>query len=92
MSLLAWAMMAIAIWHFAVFAPDRFRGGIVGAFGAALAGAVVITFALNGFDMPGRDDTTIVQAFLAIPGSLIGLGACYWAGVVQERREEQGEA
>ena len=36
MSLLVWVMMGIAIWHFAVFVPDRFWGGIVGAFLAGL--------------------------------------------------------
>ena len=38
MNLLVWVMMGIAIWHFAVFVPDRFWGGIVGAFGAAAVG------------------------------------------------------
>ena len=32
MSMLVWVMMGIAIWHFMVFVPDRFWGGIVGAF------------------------------------------------------------
>ena len=41
MNFLVWVMMGIAIWHFAVFVPDRFWGGIVGAFGAAAVGAVV---------------------------------------------------
>ena len=36
---LVWVMMGIAVWHFAVFVPDRFWGGIVGAFGAAGWGA-----------------------------------------------------
>ena len=31
MGLLGWVMMGIAIWHFAIFLPDRFWGGIVGA-------------------------------------------------------------
>ena len=31
MSMVVWVMMGIAIWHFAVFVPDRFWGGIVGA-------------------------------------------------------------
>ena len=35
MTLLVWVMMGIAIWHFAVFVPDHFWGGIVGAFLAA---------------------------------------------------------
>ena len=41
MNFLVWVMMGIAVWHFAVFVPDRFWGGIVGAFGAAAVGAVV---------------------------------------------------
>ena len=38
MNLLVWVMMGIAIWHFAIFVPDRFWGGIVGAFGSAVVG------------------------------------------------------
>jgi|SRR5215211_1302760 len=32
MSVLVWVMVAIAFWHLAVLVPDRFWGGIVGAF------------------------------------------------------------
>lgn len=32
-------MVGIAIWHFAVLVPDRFWGGIVGAFVVAVPGA-----------------------------------------------------
>ena len=32
MGMVVWVMMGIAVWHFAVFVPDRFWGGIVGAF------------------------------------------------------------
>lgn len=88
MGLLAWAMMGIAIWHFAVFVPDKFWGGIVGAFVAAVTGAIVFSLILNGFDVPGRTDTEIIQAFVAIPGTLIGLAVCYWAGA----RAEDGDA
>jgi len=80
MSLLAWTMMAIAIWHFTVFVPDRFWGGIVGAFGAAIVGAVVVGLLVHGFSIPGQHDTTLVEAFIAIPGALAGLGACYFVG------------
>ena len=41
MSVLVWAMLGIAVWHFAVLVPDRFTGGIIGAFLAAVAGALV---------------------------------------------------
>jgi len=68
MSLLVWVMIGIAIWHFAIFFPDRFWGGIVGAFLAAIAGAVLVALIINGFNVPGRHDTHLVQAFEAIQG------------------------
>ena len=40
MAMLAWVMMGLAIWHFTIFLPDRFWGGIVGAFLGALLGAI----------------------------------------------------
>ena len=80
MSLLVWIMMGIAVWHFTVFVPDRFRGGIVGAFLAGALGAAVFGFAVNGFTVPGRNDTELVQALLAVPGSMIGLAISYFWG------------
>ena len=80
MSILVWVMMGIAIWHFTVFVPDRFWGGIVGAFLAAIVGAVIVGLVVNGFSVPGRHDTHVVQALLAIPGALLGLAACYLYG------------
>ena len=86
MSLLVWIMMGIAIWHFTVFVPDRFWGGIVGAFLAAILGAAVIGFALNGGSVPGRDDTDLVQALIAVPGSLVGLAVSYLYGARLDAR------
>ena len=80
MSLLVWMMIGIAIWHYAIFVPDRFWGGIVGAFLAAIVGAVLVGLIINGFSVPGKHDTHIVQALVAIPGSLIGLAASYFWG------------
>jgi hypothetical protein len=80
MSMLVWAMMGIAIWHFTVFLPDRFWGGIVGAFLGALAGAVIVGFAVNGFTVPGQDDTTLAAALEAIPGALAGIAVVYFTG------------
>jgi hypothetical protein len=80
MSLLVWAMMGIALWHFAIFVPERFWGGIVGAFLAAVFGAVLIALIINGFSIPGRHDTHVVQAFVAIPGALLALAASYFYG------------
>jgi uncharacterized membrane protein YeaQ/YmgE (transglycosylase-associated protein family) len=78
-------MMAIALWHFTVYVPDKFWGGIVGAFVFSIIGAVVFGFVVNGFTVPGTSDTHLIQALLAIPGTLIGLGICYFLG---SRNEE----
>jgi hypothetical protein len=80
MSVLVWVMMGIAIWHFTVFLPDRYWGGIVGAFIAAVIGAVLIGLIVNGFSIPGQHDTHVGQALLAIPGALLGLAASYFYG------------
>jgi hypothetical protein len=85
MSLLVWVMMGIAIWHFTVWLPDRFWGGIVGAFLAAIIGAVILGFVANGLVVPGRHDTHVGQALLAIPGALLGLAASYLYGERSER-------
>ena len=84
--MLVWVMMAIAIWHFTIWLPDRFYGGIVGALLAAIAGAALFGLAISGFTIPGRNDTEIGAALEAIPGSLIGLGFSYAWGVLEERR------
>jgi uncharacterized membrane protein YeaQ/YmgE (transglycosylase-associated protein family) len=73
-------MMGIALWHFTVFLPDRFWGGIVGAFLAAIAGAVVCGFIVAGFHIVGRHDLQITAAFEAIPGAIIGLAASWYYG------------
>ena len=39
MAMLGWVMMGLAIWHYTIFMPDRFWGGIVGAFLGSLFGA-----------------------------------------------------
>jgi len=82
MNFLVWSMMGIAIWHFAVFVPDHFRGGIVGAFGAAVVGAVVFGFAVSGGDI---ESTSLVTALEAVPGAVLGLGASYFWGLRTEQ-------
>ena len=81
MAMLVWSMMGIALWHFTVFVPDRFWGGIIGAFLGAWFGAIIIAFAVNGFTVPGQDDTSLVSALEAIPGGLAGIAAVYFLGV-----------
>jgi hypothetical protein len=90
MSMLVWVMMGIAIWHFAVWVPDRFFGGIVGAFLAAIAGSALVGFIVAGLTVPGRDDTELVQAFIAIPGAMAGLAISYLYGASTERTRPEG--
>ena len=86
MSMLVWVMMAIALWHFTIWLPDRFYGGIVGALLAAVAAAALFGLAVSGFTIPGRHDTHIAQALEAIPGSLIGPGLSHVYDVLTETR------
>jgi predicted ABC-type sugar transport system permease subunit len=81
MAMLAWIMMGLAIWHFTIFLPDRFWGGIVGAFLGALIGAMVCGILVNGLTIPGQNDTHVLQALEAIPGTLIGIAVVYFEGM-----------
>jgi len=81
MAMFAWVMMGLALWHFAIFIPDRFWGGIVGAFLGALFGGALSGLALSGFSIPGESETHILQALEAVPGALIGMGLVYYEGV-----------
>jgi hypothetical protein len=84
MGMLAWVMMGLALWHFTIFLPDRFWGGIVGAFLGALIGGVAFGFIVNGFTVPGIDDTHLLTALEAIPGALAGIAAVYFEGIRRE--------
>ncbi len=81
MAALIWFTMGIAIWHFTVFVPDRFRGGIVGAFLGAAGGAMV-TGAIAQIALgEGIGSTDLATALYAVPGTLIGLGIVYAMGL-----------
>jgi hypothetical protein len=84
MGLLVWGMMGIAIWHFAVFVPDRFWGGIVGAFVASTLGAIVIGLIVQGFMGRDLDTTDIGTALVAVPGAALGLAVSYGLGLRAE--------
>ena len=81
MAMLVWAMMGLAIWHFTIFLPDRFWGGIVGAFLGALFGAILIGLIVNGFTVPGEAETHLISALEAVPGALAGIALVYFVGV-----------
>jgi uncharacterized membrane protein YeaQ/YmgE (transglycosylase-associated protein family) len=80
MSMVVWVMMGIALWHFAIFVPDRYYGGIVGAFVAAIVGSAIFGYVVSGFTVPGQNDTDITSAFIAIPGTFLALAISWWYG------------
>jgi hypothetical protein len=84
MGVLVWGMMGIAIWHFAIFVPDRFWGGIVGAFIAATIGAIAIGLLVQGFSGRDIDNTDLSTALVAVPGALLGLMVAYGLGLRAE--------
>ncbi len=78
-------MVGIALWHFAVLVPDRFWGGIIGAFLAAVVGAIVTGYALPVPGISSANPPGFAEAICAIPGSLAALAVSYWYGARLER-------
>lgn len=92
MALLVWFTMGVALWHFTVFVPDRFWGGIIGAFLGSVIGAMVtgaIAQAAGGW---GIGDTSFATALFALPGIAGGLALVYWLGVRNEEASESPAA
>ena len=90
MGMLAWTMMGLALWHFTIFLPDRFWGGIVGAFVGSLIGSVVLGLVIyavkvSALRIPGEKATDITVVLYAVPGALLGIAASYALGVSKER-------
>ena len=80
MSVFVWAMVGIALWHFAVLVPDRFVGGIIGAFLAALSGALLTGLLLPTPGIPVENPPGVGEALWAIPGAITALALSYAYG------------
>ena len=87
MSAVVWVIMGIAVWHFTVFVPDRFWGGIVGAFSAAIAGGVLSGFALPSPGIPATNPPGVQEALWAVPGAIGALVAAYFYGARKDRAQ-----
>jgi hypothetical protein len=87
MAAVVWFTVAIAIWHFTVFVPDRFWGGIVGALLGAIAGGMLTGAIAQIASGSTIGQTDIATALVAIPGTLVGLAAIYVLGVRREEAE-----
>jgi hypothetical protein len=92
MGMLGWVIMGLAIWHFTIWLPDRFWGGIVGALLGSLTGAVVVGLIIYGVKVsalmiPGEKATDVAVVLYAVPGALIGIAVVYMEGVRRERAQ-----
>lgn len=92
MAALVWFTSGVAIWHFTVFLPDRFWGGIVGALLGAVTGAM-LTGVLGQIATGNSIGQTGVETVLyAIPGTLLGIAAIYFIGARRELERLAAEA
>jgi ABC-type Fe3+ transport system permease subunit len=88
--------MGLSIWHFTIWLPDRFWGGIVGALIGSLVGAVLAGFIIYGvkastFGIPGEKATDVAVVLYAVPGALIGIALVYLFGARRERLARESE-
>ena len=86
MALFVWTMVGLALWHFTVFLPDNFYGGIVGAFCGALLGSVIFGLLVNLGD-PGPERHRPDDRRRGHPGRAAGMGLMWWLGVRQMRSQ-----
>jgi ABC-type Fe3+ transport system permease subunit len=90
MGMLGWVIMGLAIWHYTIFLPDRFWGGIVGAFIGSIVGSIVVGLIIYGVKVsalrvPGQKATDVGVVLYAVPGALIGMAVVYLIGMRNER-------
>jgi hypothetical protein len=92
MAMLVWVMVGLAVWHFTVFLPDDFYGGIVGAFVGAVIGSIVIGIITNAGSIPGESGTDFITGLEGLVGSVIGLAVTWWLGKRQIRQQQAAAA
>jgi hypothetical protein len=80
MSVAVWVMIGIAFWHFAVFVPDRFWGGTIGAFVAAVVGSLFTGFALPSPGIPSANPPGVQEGLWAVPGAIGAMALSYFYG------------
>jgi hypothetical protein len=91
MGMLGWVMMGLAVWHYTIWLPDRFWGGIVGALVGSIVGSIVLgliiySVKVSALKVPGEKATDIAVVLYAVPGALIGMALVYLEGLRRERQ------
>ena len=85
MAMFVWISAATAIWHFTIFVPDKFVGGIVGALLWANGGGVLAGVLASGVAVPLH--ANMIDALEALLGAVAGLYVGYWLGDRPSARE-----
>jgi hypothetical protein len=85
MAAVVWFTIAVALWHFTIFLPDRFWAGIVGALLGAISGGMISGAIVQIASGRSIGDTDIGTVLFAVPGALIGMAIVYAIGVRRER-------
>jgi hypothetical protein len=87
MAMLVWVMVGLAVWHFTVFLPDDFYGGIVGAFVGAVIGSIVFGIVVNVGSVPGESGTDFLTGVEGVVGAVLGLAVTWWLGKRELRQQ-----
>ncbi len=85
MSILVFFTVGLALWHFTVFIPDRFWGGIVGALLGATTGAMVCGAIAQAASGRSIGETDMATVLFALPGTALGLALIWVLGTRRER-------
>ena len=88
MAALVWFTVGVALWHFTVFIPDRFWGGIVGALLGAAAGAMVTGAIGQIATGRGIGETDMATVLVAAPGAVLGIALLYVVGARAEAERQ----
>lgn len=83
MSIVIWFTVALALWHFTIFVPDRFWQGIIGALIGCLIGGMISGAIVEVILGKGISDTDLITFLAAVPGTLVGAWVVYRIGESQ---------
>ena len=79
-SILVWLSLGLAFWHFCVFMPDRFVGGIAGALTVSLVGATIGGVLLPVPGIPSGNPPGAMTMVGPLVGAPLALGVSYALG------------
>lgn len=87
MAIVVWFTVALALWHFTIFVPDRFWEGIMGALIGTVVGGLISGALVQVILGHGLNETGVIAFIAAIPGTLAGAAVIYWMGLRADESE-----